>query len=62
MRSASSLAMMKNGKATPAPSEITTSGCSARSTPMASTRFRSALGMLRVVGEKAGITRSPRKQ
>ena len=53
------LASRKNGNATPAPSDTTTSGRSARRTAAAKRRFRSAFGIFRVVGANAGTTRSP---
>ena len=51
--------MTKKGKATPAPVETTTSGRYRRSTFQESFRFRSMLGMFRVVGWYAHSVSSP---
>src|SRR5438105_11008237 len=53
------LAARKNGKATPAPLETTTSGRRRRTSRQASARFRKRFGMFRVVGWWAHETSSP---
>lgn len=54
------LAMTKNGNATAAPVETTTSGLTECKTRQAKTALRSRLGMFRVVGLCAQMVRSSR--